>query len=186
MSDDGYTLAETLAALAMIGLAISGLSLAMQTMGRQQARTSETLAQTHARRGANVYLQRLMDDQGAFRSHEPDRLSGDAQGFTFACHGAERCKVEIGQDAKGLALAVSEGSDTHRLSLRRSGSARFVYRGRLDESQAWPPERPERQALRSIALLQMRNGQEVEVLETRIWSEQPAVCAFDTVMQDCR
>lgn len=189
MSDDGYTLAETLAALAMIGLAVGGLSMAVQMMARQQAQISETVAETGARRAADVYLQRLIDVQGAFRSHEPDRFQGDASGFRFACAEGATCKVEISSDAKGLGLDVLEGDEVRRLPLRRQGEARFVYRGLLGETEAWPPSRPERQALRSVALIQKEAdgpAREVELIETRIWSEQPADCAFDTVMQDCR
>jgi hypothetical protein len=63
---------------------------------------------------------------------------------------------------------------------------RFVYRGVDGPILVWPPQSGQRQALRSVALVQGEGDGERVLFEAKIRLEQPLDCAFDPVMQDCR
>jgi type II secretory pathway pseudopilin PulG len=64
VSEAGYTLVETLAALMMIGLAIGGLIEASHVLGRMQAGAGRSLAETARLRGAGEAMRRLFEGQG--------------------------------------------------------------------------------------------------------------------------
>lgn len=187
MSDAGYTLAETLVALAMIGLAIGGMSSGVHVLAQQHARTHGLVADTQALRAAEVRVQRLMELRGPFRSHEPASFAGGPEGFEFDCGEAQPCRVALSESPKGLVLELGEGGEeVRRVRLRFEGAAEFVYRGAETQGPAWPPNSADRQALRSVALMRGEGAAAIPVLEARAWTEQPADCAFDVVLQDCR
>jgi prepilin-type N-terminal cleavage/methylation domain-containing protein len=187
VSEAGYTLTETLAALAVIGLAIGGLSLGMQVVGAQQAALGGVVLTAQSARAAETWLERRLADAAPFRAHEPERLSGDAEGFRFDCARAQPCAAGIVDDDRGrrLRLFAGEGEPlTFRLA--DDAATRFVYRGAGDLLAAWPPTGGARQALSSVALLQGEGPAQRVVFETRIRIEQPLDCQFDAILQDCR
>lgn len=187
MSEAGYTLTETLAALAVIGLSIGGLSFGMQVVGGQQAALGSVVLAAQSARAAETWLERRLADAAPFRAHQPERLSGDGEGFRFDCAEAQLCAADIveGERGRRLTLFAGEGDPlTFRLSDK--GAARFVYRGAGDLLAAWPPAGGARQALRSVALLQGEGAAQRVVFETRIRIEQPLDCQFDAILQDCR
>jgi hypothetical protein len=183
MSDDGYTLVETLGALMITGLAIGGLTAGVQVMSEQQRRLGLGLRETTAERRVQASFDRLLDGQGPFRSHEPQRFTGGPAAFDFECGADAPCAARLASEDAKLVLHLDAGSGDVGLPLQRSGTAQFRYEGSLGVSDVWPPAMPERQALRSITVV----GPDGAVLaQARVWREQPADCAFDPVMQDCR
>lgn len=187
MSEAGYTLTETLAALAILGLAIGGLTSAMQVMGRQQAAANGLSAHITAARAGETAVERFLAGHGPFRAHEPDRLAGDGRAFAFDCGAAEPCRVTVAQEAAGLVLKLRDETGAERsLPLLQPGPARLVYQGAVEAVGAWPPAGPGRQPLRSISLVQTTDQGDAAILEARLVREQAADCAFDAVMQDCR
>lgn len=188
MSDAGYTLTETLAAMAVIGLAIGSFSLGMQVLGAQQSAVGATVLKAQEVRAAQVWLERRLAEHAPFRAHEADRLSGDAAGFRFACGAAAACTVDVTQDTRGRRLRIFKGAG-EAIAFRLpadDAATRFVYRGAGETVTHWPPSSGARQALRSISLLQGEGAAERAVFQTRIHAEQPQDCQFDPVMQDCR
>jgi len=187
VSEAGYTLTETLAAMAVIGLAVGGFSLGMQALGAQQAAVGATVMKAQEVRAAQAWLERRLAEHAPYRSHEPGRLSGGADGFRFDCAAAAPCAVEVAADARGRRLQVFKGEgETVSFRLPGEEATRFVYRGAGELATSWPPAAGPRQALRSISLLQGEGARERAVFETRIRAEQPLDCQFDAVMQDCR
>lgn len=185
MNDAGYTLVETLVALVMIGLAIGGLTVGVGVIAGAQARASHALATASATQAAQAALERALQPQGAFRAHDGGRLTGGATGFAYDCGEAKPCRVEVNSDAQGLSLAMNDAAGARRIALRQSGPAHFVYQGSAATLDAWPPRGPLRQSLRSVLLV--RDGEaDHPLLTARLWAEQPGVCDFDVVMQDCR
>jgi hypothetical protein len=182
--DDGYTLAETLSALLIIGLAIGGFSAGVQVLGRFQ-RSAETEARNTERlRTAEQIVQRLIEHKGPFRSDDREALFGDAKGFSFDCGEAGPCRVEVTEVGEGARLETSDGTGAmRRVELPMSGLPHFVYRARRSSSDVWPPEEGPLMQLRAISLVTEDSD---PVLNARIWPEQAEQCHFDPVMQDCR
>lgn len=182
----GYTLTETLAALVVLALAISGLAAAAATLGQGQSVVNVQVADVAAVRAGQVALDRLLEGHGPFRSHEPEALSGDAAGFRLACGEPAPCSVQVDQAADGLRLRIRRAAGERMLRLRAPGPGRFVYEGREAGLGAWPPEPGARQALRSVSLVRGQAGAEETLLISRVWREQPVACEFDVLLQDCR
>ncbi len=188
MRDAGYTLAEMLAALMIVGLAIGGLSAGLGVLGRLQSMNARAVGALQATHIAQVGLRDLLSSAGPFRALDVNGLQGDAAGLQFPC-GAARCRARLLPPAGGgarLELTAANGR-VRTMDLRDPGPLAFSYVGGLGPSPTWPPAGGERQALRAVSLLRRPNGSAAEpVLEARIWREQPAACDFDVVMQDCR
>lgn len=187
MSEAGYTLTETLAAMAVIGLGMGGFALGIQVLAVQHSGVGATVLKAQEVRAAQAWLERRLAERAPYRSPEADRFSGGAEGFRFDCGAPEACAVSVAADARGRRLDIVRGAGPPA-SYRLPGAepARFVYRGSGEVLTTWPPADGRRQALRSISLLQGEGAHEWAVFETRIRAEQPLDCAFDTVMQDCR
>lgn len=187
MSEAGYTLTETLAAMAVIGLAAGGISLGMQVIGAQQGAVGATVLKAQEARAAEQWLERRFAEHGPFRSHQAQQFSGGADGFRFACGAAAPCDVRVVAGDDGPRLEVFRGiGATVAFRLPSDAPARFLYRGAGEAGATWPPADAARQALRSVSLLQGEAGHERVVFEVRVRTEQPADCQFDAVMQDCR
>ncbi|WP_340643889.1 hypothetical protein [Phenylobacterium sp.] len=186
MSQDGYTLTETLAALVMIGLAIGGLSLGVHVLGRSQLAVSRQVAAATAARIAQVDLERMLASAGAFRARDAGGLVGKAEAFDFACGAASRCKAALRDTAKGFSLDIQTGQGDRHLALGPAAGARFVYRGTLADSPVWPPAGTTHEALRAVSIIEGDGATVRPILVARAWAEQPAACDFDVVMQDCR
>jgi len=187
MSEAGYTLTETLAAMAVIGLAMGGLSLGMQVLGGQQGAVGATVLKAQEVRAAQAWLEGRLADHGPYRAHEAGRLAGTADTVAFDCGAAADCVLSFEYHERGRRLKVFRGQGepvSYRLPTR--GPTRFVYRGAGEIELAWPPVGGTRQALRSISLLQGEPGREAAVFEARVWTEQPLDCAYDPVIEDCR
>jgi prepilin-type N-terminal cleavage/methylation domain-containing protein len=187
MNEAGYTLTETLAAMAVIGLAMGGLTLGMQVLGGQQSAVGATVLKAQEVRAAQAWLEGRLADHGPYRAHETGRLAGTAERLAFDCGAAANCVLSFEDHERGRRLKVFRGQGepvSYRLPSR--APARFVYRGAGEVELAWPPAGGTRQALRSISLLQGESGREAAVFEARVWAEQPLDCAYDPVIQDCR
>jgi prepilin-type N-terminal cleavage/methylation domain-containing protein len=183
VSDDGYTLTETLAAMAVIGLTMGGVSLGMQVLGAQQSGVGAVAKRTQDARAAETWLEQALADGAPFGAHQPARLSGDASGLVFDCDASAPCEARLTPDGDAVTLRLSGGRAAERV-VRLAGPrpARFAYRGLSEALTSWPPAGGVREPLRSVALLE---GQQV-LLEARVHAEQPVDCAFDPVLKDCR
>lgn len=187
MNDAGYTLTETLAAMAVLGMAVGGLSLTVQVLGPQQLATSRTVARLEAARGAETLLERLLALGEPFDAQQPDQLSGDATGFHFQCGGTAPCRAELADGAHGHELRIFDGRAEDAVArLGAPATARFLYRDASATEPAWPPASPGRHVLRSIGLVRSAEAGDSALIEAKLWREQPATCAFDPVTQACR
>ena len=186
MSDDGYTLAEMLAALVIIGLAVEGLAECVRALRLTQAGAARTVAETQTLGRARRGLVRVLDGQGPFKSGDRAGLKGGATGFDFECKGGGRCGVQLMASRNGMAL-VMEGENGWRdvEPLPGVGQARLVYvtpQGRLD---VWPVDGPAR-TLTSVSLEAQSHAGPYPLMAARVWSEQVRDCAFDPIIDDCR
>ncbi len=182
MSDDGYTLAEALAAIVMIGLAIGGLAQAAHVIGRLQERSAAGV-QAQAR---NLALQQGLDRH--LQTVEPvwsDR--GGAQvssrSAVLPCGHGAMCRLDLERAADGERLTLRDARGRKRsLALGPTRRARFEYVDDDGVHEAWPPAVIPRRTLRAIAVV---DG-ERPLAVGRIWPVQPGPCVFDSVSGECR
>lgn len=186
MSQDGYTLAEALAALLIVGLAIGGLTQGVYVLGRLQAANGRATADARAVRAADRALVALLAEQGPFTSKDPERFTGDRRAFHFECGGAVPCGARLVGQARGARLAITgaEGR-VSEFSLPNVPDPWFVYVDAVGRSDAWPPAGPHR-TLSAVSLVSGPAGQETPLANARLWIEQAPDCQFDSISQDCR
>jgi hypothetical protein len=186
MNDAGYTLSETLAAMAVLGLAIGGLTLGAEVIGSQQLSTGNTVKQLQSIRATQGALEQMLARGAPFGAQQPDQLAGDSQALHFACGAPQPCAAQIVTAGTGSRLTLVSGeapATSVTLSLPRP--ARFSYRGARTAGDIWPPADPAGQILRSIAVLQTAKQGDISVIEAKVWPEQRARCGFDAVAQEC-
>jgi hypothetical protein len=187
MRDEGYTATEALAALAIIGLAVGGLTSGMQVIGRAQSATSSTVAHAAAIRTTSVKLDQMLANQGPFRSDHPEAFNGDGTGFKFPC-GAGLCGARV-QDA--TVVVNLENGVSQSIPFPAGAKPRFLYGGSQDTTEAWPPpppppDAPPWQTLQFVTVRDTRSGRAAPVVVSRVWVQQRADCDFDAIIQDCR
>jgi hypothetical protein len=187
MNNAGYTAAEALAALAILGLAIGGLTSGMEVIGRAQSATTSTLSHANAIRTARRSLGQLLARGGPFRSDRPEDFHGASDGFDFSC-GAVRCSAHI--DGAQILIANADGT-TSVVTLPANAKLQLVYSGSFGVSDVWPPPMapppaPQWQALQSVTIADARTGQASPVAVVHLWAQQAANCDFDAIIQDCR
>jgi hypothetical protein len=186
MNDDGYTVAEVLAALVMIGLAIGGLTMGVRVIGQIQISAVRAAAADTAMRGVQDGLTGLLADQGPFTIKDPDAFVGSGRGFSFRCIRPSPCGAQLSAAGGGLDLILQTGSRASQtLILPGTTAAHFAYASERGVSLFWPPKTDSAQTLRSVTLVRDQAGG-APIASARIWREQPADCAFDPVSGDCR
>ncbi len=182
MSDEGYTLAEALAAIVMIGLAIGGLAQAAHVIGRLQERSAASV-QTGTREQA---LQQGLDRH--LQAVEPvwsDRsgVLASARSAVLPCGYGAVCRLDLERSAEGERLSLRDARGRKRaLSLGATHGARFEYVDDGGVHDAWPPAALPRRTLRAIAVLDGKRPLAVG----RIWPAQLKPCVFDSVAGQCR
>jgi len=174
MSDDGYTLSDALAALLMIGLAMTGLTYATLVLNQaQKASVSQAMHAADLGRG-----QRMLRD--VLASGPASELAGDGAGFTLPCAGGP-CRAHLDSESRSLVVTVS-GEPEHALSIPHG--ARLAYVGEHGVTAAWPPAGA-RDHLRGVALVQP-GPDTPPLLYAPARLDQSATCAFDAVALTCR
>lgn len=178
MSDDGYTLAETLAALVVFSLAIGGLIQGLSAVNRIQRNDAAVLAQSRAQARAQAALASLFEHRGPYRSTDRTGLVGDAVSLRFPCEGAT-CGAVL---ADGR-LTVGDEDGRRIVRLPMSGDLRFVYYGEGKPLDRWPPAGKE--ALLSSVGLMAGSGPHAVLASARVWESAGGGCAFGPVLRDC-
>jgi prepilin-type N-terminal cleavage/methylation domain-containing protein len=185
MSDAGYTLVETLTALAILALAITGLTAGIQVLALQQLRVAAPAAATQELRAAQAAVDRLLAS-GPFRSQEPQRLSGDGGEFRVACGRPEPCRVGVQARGERVELDVTDAAGDRAVRLGPATTpVRIRYVAADGVFERWPPDGPERRTLRGV-MIGPEDGAARPMIVSRAWREHPFGCQFDTVLRDCR
>lgn len=185
MSEAGYTATEALAALAILGLAVGGLTGGLKVIGVGQLATGRKVAEADTVRTVSAELAGLVRGRGPFRSDVGEAFAGDERGFSFPC-GAGQCVAQL----TDTGLRLSQPNQAPRVvALSRPAELRFRYQGSWSQAAAWPPATPlppapQWQVLRTILLA--HQGSDEAVTAVHIAEEQPADCEYDGILQDCR
>lgn len=185
MNQDGYTLAETLAALVIIGLAVGGLVGGFNLLGRVQAKTTADVGRSHRHSRLESAFSRFVAHEGPFRS-DAHGLEGDSGRFTFAC-GEGVCSAELEREQRETMLVLNGRGGVTRSIKVGVGAYVFDYQDELGQEPDWPPaDQSKPRTLRAIGIIQPRLGEELPMAEARVFAEQPAACAFDSISRTCR
>jgi len=184
--DDGYTAAEGLAALLIIGLAVGGLTSAMHVIGRTDRATTVTAGKAVSIRQAEAEVARLLVGAGPIRSDDGRGLRGQETSFTLPC-----ATGACGARLEGGALVLTGAGVPSSTALPGRSNLRFAYISDLGASPVWPPVQPPPPApawevLHAIVVQQGPESAPAPLLVARIWEEQEAACDYDTILQDCR
>lgn len=185
---DGYTAAEALAALAILGLAMGGLTTSMGLIAKGQLKARERVEQSMLQRAADQRLERLLAREAPFRSDQVAHLVGDERGLEVDCGGAQRCAVRI--EDERLIVRDRDGQETS-LKLPEGDAPKFRYLGSYRSSDVWPPATmpppaPAWQSLHGVAILGETAAKEKTLALAKVWRQQRADCEYDVVIQDCR
>jgi hypothetical protein len=175
--DDGSTLAEMLAALVVISLAIGGLSEGVYVIARHQTAASSLL--DHATRTLTVQseLDRLMQTVSA------SELEGDANGFALACAAARTCSAAVTPQGDGLKF--KNAFDEVTLDTPARGKLRFGYLTDDGIQGSWPPAIPFAQ-LRGVAIFDGSQLDGLPLAYAPIREQEAVKCEFDAISGDCR
>jgi len=169
VNDHGYTLAEMLAALVMIGLAVGGLTMGVRVIGHGEAQVARATTEGGSLRTLQAALNALLDNAGPFRTKDNATFRGAGAAFSFPCNAPKPCGAD---------------GNAARFKTAGSGPLHFEFVGSQSRNQNWPPPPPISDVLRSVVLVRDNDG--AAIASTRIWREQPADCAFDPISGDCR
>lgn len=182
MSDDGYTLAEMLAALTILGLAMGGLGLVVSLISRQQLTSNRIQARLAADRAVDQALTRWLAQDGA------TTLQGDATGLSFSCVAAT-CAASLQAEGRRMLLVLRNGSGRAQRLRLSDPAMRFSYRDARGVVDAWPsaetsPSNRGDQPPRAVLLAKPGAGAPLAVVP--ISPREPRDCQFDAIIGDCR
>jgi prepilin-type N-terminal cleavage/methylation domain-containing protein len=179
LSEDGYTLAEMLVAIAIIGLAFGGLSESARVLGRMQSGALSAQADARARGGAQLAIERVLAGQGPFLSSGVGGFVAAPDRFNFDCSGG-RCGARIDSNSAGTFLVPLQPTGS-RPAVRTAARVSFGYAD-LDGA-AWPSADAPARPLRSISLV---GADGFPIATWTVSVQEPAGCVFDVVAQGCR
>jgi len=185
MGDDGYTLAESLAAMMVLSLAMGALWAGVGAFSSLQGRVAQTLEGPRRERQAHSALNGL----GALLDHgggaEARALTGEPQRMQFDCGRPRPCGAEIVPLHDHDDLRLSDGDARRTMALPKGVRHEFRYWGDQEEGN-WPPAKPSLSRLRAISLREAGSGQVAPAVIVKLWRDEPVDCVYDSVKQGCR
>lgn len=180
MKQDGYTLAEVLAAMLILGLAMGGLVEGTRVIGRLQKSSTAVVSETRTLRRAEAAFAGLL----ALRSGDDLSLKGDSAGFAFDCSSGP-CSVALRTSGQRTTLAIRRGEVAQTFLLPQAGNIALVYDALDGRHDRWPsPDEP--RALRGVAVMATSAQGEFPIVAARSWIEHPKTCEFDMIARGCR
>lgn len=183
MSDDGFVLSDTLAALAILGLTMSGVVIGGTLLARIQARTDLEMSRVMGLKRASMALNDLLGQAGPFRSRDA-AFNGGPLAFDFEC-GAARCGARLVTDQENAVLTVTGASgQPETITLTGVGETRFSYASFTGSGQTWPRASVKPDRLHQVALLQV--PAQAPLAQATLSKDQPMTCEFDVISQECR
>lgn len=187
MKQDGYTLAEALAALLIIGLAMGGLFEGARVLSKGQTRAAETIAGSRALSRAQKAVGQIATSPEFANALLSDGLTGDARQFRYDCgtHGPCTATLRNQGIGEGVLVLTGGGGATRRYPLPRGNDAYFVYNSTEGGFGRWPTA-PKEGYLRAITVMRPAGGGDVPLVSARVWIEQSRACEFDPISRTCR
>ena len=180
MNEDGYTLAEVLAAMLILGLAMGGLVEGSRIIGRMQTPIVTTRRDDQVLRRAEASVAGLLK----LRPGGDQTLAGDAQGLQFTC-GVRTCGLALASGSDKPALSVRRGEVAQTFPLPHAGKLSLVYLARDGRFDRWPQPDSKR-VLDGVMIVETSAQGELPLVVARSWIEHPKTCEFDMIARGCR
>lgn len=180
MNEDGYTLAEVLAAMLILGLAMGGLVEGSRIIGRMQTPIVVARRDNQILRRAEASVSRLLK----LRPGGDQSLTGDAQGLGFKCV-MGTCGLTLANNGRNLTLSVRRGEVAQTFPLPHAGKISLVYLARDGRFDHWPQPDSKR-VLDGVMIVETSAQGELPLVVARSWIEQPKTCEFDMIARGCR
>jgi prepilin-type N-terminal cleavage/methylation domain-containing protein len=184
--DGGYTLAEMLVALAVLGMAIGGLAAGARVIDRSIAAGARATERMHAAQAVDQALEAVLKGKGPFSSEEAAGFVGDAAGFSFNCGEAAPCGASVDRASPGPELVISHGSQRTAYPLAGVEAAHFLYLGYDTRGEHWPPPKGVRDTLQAVALVGGKDGADLPIVSISLWKDEDLRCTFDPIDGMCR
>lgn len=182
MNDAGYTLSEVLAALLMIGLAMTGFGEALHVFTGGSLHAAAMQGQVADQAKIRQAVGELPTDVGPFGGAD-QTLTGSPQALSFACGLASVCSLAVtSRGGKTVLRGVTADGETS-VTLSSLSGLRLSYLSAKDGSawSNWPNGRAD-DRLAAVAVYAL--SRPVAVL--RFAKAQRGVCAFDVSFGNCR
>lgn len=182
MNDDGYTLAEMLAALAILGMAMGGLGLVANLIARQQLASNRIHMRLVDDRAADQALTSWLDQQNVAT------LRGDPRALSATC-GSATCEARLEADKRRTVLVLRGRSGPVRRLRLRQQDVRFGYVDGGGVADAWPrvavtTADAQDEVPRAVRLT--APGAAAPLAVARVWVREPRDCQFDAIVGACR
>jgi len=185
MGDDGYTLAESLAAMMVLSLTMAALWAGLAAFSSLQARvtqTSEGPKRERQARSAMNGLAAFIDPAGGA---EAGSLVGEPRRLQVGCGRARPCEAEILRSRGHDDLRISDDGGSREIALVKGGRYEFRYWGDQEEA-VWPPAKTSLRRLRAISLRRVEPNPGITAVIVKLWRDEPVDCVYDSVRQGCR
>lgn len=170
VNDEGYTLAEMLGALMIVGLAVGGMTGGAFTLGLLQRQGAIRAARAEQANVVSNGLDLLLRGQGPFSSAGGVKLEGDRGGFHFTCAGGGACSMVVETKAEVATLSFTAQGVTRTVALGAMPPPMLEYLGSKTAGDHWPPDNPtDWQRLRAIRLVEP--GSHAPLVSARVWIE---------------
>jgi hypothetical protein len=182
MDSGGYTLAEALTALVMVGLAMTGAGEAVHFLSSTSLRLHSQSAAASERAFVQHALAGLPPDLGPFRS-DAGGFAGSPLAVSFPCDIRDQCSITLAKGDGAATMSVAIGDHRRAKRLRYLPELHFGFISAADGS-AWPSWPDGRSGDRLGGLLVTSGPTPVAYL--RLSKVQPDACAFDPATGACR
>lgn len=177
---NGYTLVEMLAAMLVLGLAMTALTQATRLFSRTSQHAAAASAEAAKAMAAERLMQRVLGSgpYGPTATAAEAILDGDEGHIHFDCGGPVNCELVL--SAGGPATLFARGSSSSQAKLDVQGAQfRYVVGGATSRTY---PQADDDRGLEAIAIV----SADGEVLARwRAQTTQSADCAFDQVTHRC-
>jgi prepilin-type N-terminal cleavage/methylation domain-containing protein len=179
----GYTLAEMMVALLVIGLTVAGLAAASAQLGRLQRTALARIARADTDQRLQQAFQSLLQSAGPFRSSDAS-FAGSSRDFDFPC-GTQHCSAALGEVGEETVLRLRT-PDVVSIGLGRLHNAHFEYVGSKTSDDTWPATTSQTERLEAVRLLSADAKGFNPLATARVWRQEEPGCQFDAVIGDCR
>jgi prepilin-type N-terminal cleavage/methylation domain-containing protein len=184
MTDDGFTLAEMLVALVMVGLAASGLALAAHQVTQAETRVQDVRRNGHDLARLQASLGEALRSAGPFLAGgaSPAQLDGDGRTLSFTCEGEAACQLGLLTEGKRTVAVFRRAgaAQTAPLAGLKAPALRYVSAVDGRVTGQWPAmDRADR-----LSAVVLADG-ERPVAVYPLAVEQSARCVFDARTRGC-
>lgn len=176
--DEGYTLAEMMAGLLVLGLAIGGLGQGVRVLARYQGATTAVVERTTSLETVRREMAGMIGS-----ASEAGKLTGTATGFQTPC-APQPCAAVLGREAGEEALILTVGGERISLPLPPGGAYRLAYLAADGRHETWPAAETPADRLRGVGLF--AGGDDLPAAYVAVREEQSMRCEYDVIGAACR